>query len=769
MLLAVISGFIVASFMPFLGKWAKSKWSWILTALPLALFVYFLTFVPAVANNQKLLLHYDWVPSMGINFSFLVDGLSLLFSLMITGIGTLVFLYTSAYMKGDNYLDRFWGYMCLFMSAMLGMVLSDNIFTVFVFWELTSISSFFLIGYNNESKESRKSALISLAITGLGGFFLLAAFALMGNVQGTYSITEMARSPQVFKESGFYLFIIIFLFIAAFSKSAQYPLHFWLPGAMKAPTPVSTYLHSATMVKAGIYLLARFTPALGNTPAWNNTLMIVGGFTMLYAAFHSIFKKDLKEILAYSTISALGILVFLLGLGTSEALLAATVFIVVHALYKATLFLVTGIVDHETGTRDIRRLAGLRKVMLPVAIAGFLAMLSNSGIPPSFGFLGKDLIYGSTLGSETSAGVLTGISVFTNMLLLYASILVGLKPFTGPLPGEFKHVHLPDWRMWVPPLVVGIAGLTLGVFPLIIEGSLIRPALLSIEPSAPEFHLQLWHGFNTVLTLSAVTIVGGILMYFLFKPTVRHDTWLEKLYKSSPKNIAIQISAQFRAFASIWTSWLQNGYLRIYVLIIITFLTGLLAYKSFTEVRFYVNLSKVSPITSGELVVMLILIVALIYLIYTPSRLSAVAAMGVIGYCICLIFVFYSAPDLAMTQFAIDTLTVILFVLVLYRLPKYIHYSNWLIRIRDGLIALFFGTLITILGLEVLNEPTSKITTQYFSENSYQMAKGKNVVNVIIVDYRGIDTLVEITVLTIAAIGVFALLKLQLNKYDQEL
>lgn len=346
MLLAVLSGFIVASLVPFFGKLLRGNRSFIMTALPLSLFIYFLAFIPSVSRRQPSLIFYDWVPSMGINFNFLVDGLSLLFALMITGIGTLVFLYTSAYMKGDRYLDRFYGYLCLFMGAMLGMVLSDNIFTLFVFWELTSISSFFLIGYNNESKESRKAALISLAVTGLGGFFLLAAFALLGNIAGTYSIHEMMGSAAMLKEHRLYVLIIVFLFLAAFSKSAQYPLHFWLPGAMKAPTPVSTYLHSATMVKAGVYLLARFTPVLGGVAVWDNTLVIVGGFTMLYAAFHSIFKRDLKEILAYSTISALGMLVFLLGLGTPEALLSAAVFIIVHALYKASLFLVTGIVDH---------------------------------------------------------------------------------------------------------------------------------------------------------------------------------------------------------------------------------------------------------------------------------------------------------------------------------------------------------------------------------------------------------------------------------------
>ncbi len=769
MLVAVLSGFIVASFAPLAGKPLRGKWSLFMTALPLSLFIYFLSYLPAVSNGDVQLLSYSWVPSMGINFNFLVDGLSILFALMITGIGSLVFLYSSAYMKGDPYLDRFYGYLSLFMGAMLGMVLSDNIFTLFVFWELTSISSFFLIGYDNENKESRKSALIALAITGLGGFFLMAAFALMGNIAQTYSISEMLGSAELLKEHPFYLLIVILLFIAAFSKSAQFPLHFWLPGAMKAPTPVSTYLHSATMVKAGIYVLARFTPILGDMPVWNNTLMLVGGFTMIYSAFHSIFRKDLKEVLAYSTISALGMLVFLIGLGTPGALLAMIVFIIVHALYKAALFLITGIIDHETGTRDVSKLSGLRKVMMPVAIAGALAMLSNSGIPPAIGFLGKDLVYESILGLEISPTVLIVVAVITNMLLIYASILAGIKPFAGELPDSLKSVHMPGWRMWLPPVLLGIGGLFFGLFPVSISGGIVQPALSAVSPGAEAIELKLWHGFNTVLALSAVTLLGGILLYLFFKPGLRHENIMAKFQRFSPYNLAVLFSRRFRGFANLWTHLLQNGYLRIYVLTIISFLTILLAYQSFTQVAFYVDFQKISPLTSTEMVVMLILISAIGYTVYTPSRLAAIAAMGVIGYCICLIYVFYSAPDLAMTQFAIDTLTVILFVLVLYRLPKYINYSNRLIRLRDALVSIIFGTLITILGLEVLYEPTNKETSRFMAENAYILAKGKNVVNVILVDFRGLDTMVEITVLTISALGVFALLKLQLNKYDQEL
>src|SRR5690606_21078161 len=316
---------------------------------------------------------------------------------MITGIGFLVFLYTSNYLKGHKYLDRFYGYLSMFMAAMLGLVLSDNMISLFIFWELTSISSFFLIGFNNHNPDSRKSAITALAITGLGGLSLLAGSLVLGAVGGTYSITQLLNSTGEIAASPYYIIIILFFFGAAFTKSAQFPFHFWLPGAMKAPTPVSTYLHSATMVKAGVYLLMRFTPVLGSTEMWNSTLIIVGAVTMVYAAIHTLFRRDLKGILAYSTIAALGILVFLIGQGTEGALLAATLFIVVHALYKATLFLVTGIIDHQTHSRDVTVLKGLRKVMLPVAIAGFLAAISSAGIPPTLGFLGKELTYESTL------------------------------------------------------------------------------------------------------------------------------------------------------------------------------------------------------------------------------------------------------------------------------------------------------------------------------------------------------------------------------------
>ncbi len=767
MLIAILTGFLFSILLVVAGKYLKGKLAILSALVPLGLFVYFLQFSKRIANGEIISQTYEWVPSLGVNLGFTLDGISLIFTLMITGIGFLVFVYTAAYLKGHEYLDRFYGYLGIFMAAMLGVVLSDNIISLFVFWELTSISSFFLIGFNNKEEASRKSAILALAITGTGGLLLLAGVLILGNVAGTYSIAEMLSSKEVIADSAHYILIVLLIFGAAFTKSAQFPFHFWLPGAMKAPTPVSTYLHSATMVKAGVYLLMRFTPVLGSTELWNSTLIIVGATTMVYAAIHTIFRTDLKGILAYSTISALGILVFLIGLGTQDALLAACVFILVHALYKATLFLVTGIIDHETGTRDITALSGLRKVLLPVAIAGVLAAISNAGIPPSFGFLGKDLIYEATLHFGSSALILTVLAIVTNILLLYAGFLAGIKPFTGKLPAAFEKVHLPSFLMWLPPLILATLGIVIGVFPSIIQGALIQPAVTALGESGNEVQLKLWHGFNLILALSATTIGVGALLYFILKPSQKLEKGIAKLEFIAPQTIVEKFGVGFGKFSRFTTGIIQNGYLRYYVSVIILFLVLLTGYTLIQNTKYVIDYDSFSALTVYEVLTVLVMIVGILFTVFTKSRLAAVAAMGVVGLAISLIFVYYSAPDLAMTQFSIDTLTVILFVLVLYRLPKYLNFSDYKVRIKDGVLSLVFGALITVLALEVLSEPQGSQITDYYAENAYILAKGKNVVNVILVDFRGIDTFMEIAVLTIAAIGVFSLLKLRLTSKNR--
>ncbi|SHI63025.1 multisubunit sodium/proton antiporter, MrpA subunit [Mesonia phycicola] len=768
MLIAILTGFVFAILLFFGGKNIVSGKLALLPALiPLSLFIYFVRFIKDISNNEIVHKTYEWIPSLGINLSFTLDGLSLLFSLMITGIGTLVFAYTSAYLKGNNYLDRFYGYLAVFMAAMLGLVLSDNLISLFVFWELTSISSFFLIGFNNTSLASRKSAFTALGITGLGGLLLLAGGLVLGSITGTYDISEMLQHKDLIANSDYYLLVGCLIFGAAFTKSAQFPFHFWLPGAMKAPTPVSTYLHSATMVKAGIYLLFRLSPLMGSTNFWNTTLTIVGLITMVYSAFHCLFRTDMKGVLAYSTISALGILVFLIGLGTQESFLAAGVFIIVHALYKATLFMVTGVVDHQAGTRDITQLSGLRKVMLPVAIAGILAAISNAGIPPSIGFVGKDLIYEGTLHLENSAILLTAFAIITNVLISYAGYVAGVKPFVGKLPEKFEKVKFPHFLLWFPPVLLAVAGFVFGVFPFLLQDSLVKPIVQTTGLNTSEIHLKLWHGFTPVLGLSALTIGSGLLLYFLLKPSKKLEQFIAKFDKLSPKSIIENVVLGFTNFSGFWTSTFQSGYLRNYISIIVLFLISLMGFTLLDGTTYKVDYSSFARITVYEVVILTILVLSIGLIVFAKSRLAAVVSTGIMGYSICLLFVFYSAPDLAMTQFAIDTLTVILFVLVLYKLPKYLNLSDYKMRIRDGILSIAFGGLISILALEVLAQPVNSEISDFYAKNSYLLAHGKNVVNVILVDFRGADTMVEISVLAISAIGVFGLLKLRLKSVER--
>lgn len=767
MVVVVLSGFIVALTLLWAGKFLRGKLAILLSLLPAGIFTYLLSFLPEVMAGKALLYSYRWIPSLDLDLNFRLDGLSMLFSLMISGIGTLVFIYASGYLKGDRHLDRFFAYLCIFMGAMLGLVLSDNMMLLFIFWELTSISSFFLIAYENGNEEARKSSLMALAVTGGGGFFLLAGLVLLAGIFDAYSLEAIRQSGEVAYNHERFPLLLFLIFAGAFTKSAQFPFHFWLPGAMKAPTPVSAYLHSATMVKAGIYLLMRFAPVLGNNVLWETSLQIVGGATMIFAAAHAILRTDLKAILAYSTISALGMLVFLIGIGTEAAYIACVVFILVHALYKAALFLITGAIDHETGTRDVTELSGLRKVFMPLAVAGILAAFSNAGIPFTFGFIGKDLIYEATLHAGNPI-LLTTAAVVTNILLLYAGFIAGIKPFTGALPSTFKDLHMPMWSLWVPAGMLAFAGLAIGIFPQLVDQSIVKPALYAMQGVASRIPIKVWHGFNLILLLSAITLSVGILLYVILKPSHNNRKAAARFDALSPQRLVARISGGFHSFSLRYTRLLQNGYLRSYLITIILFLVAIVAYKLITEVNIYLTRDQWSEISIYEALVFVIMVAAIFKTLQTPSRLTAIVAMSVVGYCICLLFVLFSAPDLAMTQFAIDTLTIVLFVLVLLRLPPFLRYSNTPLKVRDGLISFSFGALIATIALQVLNEPTHKTISRFYADNAYVEAKGKNVVNVILVDFRGLDTLVEITVLTIAAIGVYSMLKLKVNTLEKE-
>lgn len=765
LLLVILSSFLFAILLFGIGQKTFQRIPWFASILPISLFIYFLTYLGPTSVGKVFEYHTKWVPSIGVNFDFRIDSLATLFTLLITGVGSFVFLYTMKYMKGHKHLLRFYIYLSIFMGSMLGLVTANNLISLFIFWELTSISSFFLINFKNTERSSRKSAITALSITGFGGLCLLAFAVLAGGLTGTYSISEMLSSSEALSESTYTPLLLTLLFLAAFTKSAQFPFHFWLPGAMKAPTPVSTYLHSATMVKAGIYLLLRFSPHFSGNELFHTTLITVGSITMLFAGFHTLFRTDLKGILAYSTIGALGIIIFLIGIGTPVALTAAIVFIIVHALYKASLFLITGTIDHQTGTRDITELGGLKKFLFPLFVAGFLAAISSAGIPPSVGFLGKDLIYESTLHGS-SPGLLTTIAVITNIFMVFAGFIVGVRPFIGATKEKTTEVVTPHPILWITPLLLAITGILFGLFPGIIQwwftNSITEQLSGGISP-----HLKLWHGFTLILLLSAITIGGGLLIYFLWHPNSKKARSIAKLDVIAPKELVLTFANYFEQFSFFLTRIIQNGYLRRYVMIMLVLLTVVFGVHVFVNPRVFLSLEDIRGLEVSEVIICVIMFVSVLYTVLTRSRLSAIAGMGVLGYSICFIFMFYGAPDLAMTQFSIDTLTVILFVLVLYRLPKYLKLSNNTNRIRDGVIATTFGTFLAFTIIEVMNETPVKKTTAFYAENAYELAKGKNIVNVILVDFRGFDTMIEIIVLSIAALGVFALLKLYLKKHEK--
>lgn len=759
MLTIILLTFVTAFLILFSGSYIRSKHYKFLGFIPVSLFIYFCFYLVSIQWESEIYLPYEWIPSLGINLNLKVDGLSLLFALLITGIGSLIYFYASYYLKNHPYLNRFYGYLTLFMGAMLGLVLSDNLISVFVFWELTSITSFFLIGFNNEDEASRKSALTALGITGLGGFLMLGGFVLIHSISGTYSINELLTSSQIIKDSPLFLVILFLIFGGAFTKSAQFPFHFWLPGAMQAPTPISAYLHSATMVKAGVYILARFSPILSDGFWWSNTLMIVGGITMFYGAFHSVFRTDMKGILAYSTISALGIIVFLLGIGNEYALYAAVTFILVHALYKAALFLITGIVDHAVHTRDISQISGLRKVMPLVFLASIIAALSSAGIPLTFGFISKDLIYEATLHIPQWALWITGIAVLTNIFLACSGFMAGIKPFIGKLPEAYQNTSKPSAFLWVPVVVLSFLTLLFGLFPMLADEGILKFAFDAVSKTPTELYLKIWHGFNEVLLLSALTIILGFAMFLAKRYNGKPLEFLEKFNRISPRNIVENLGEATRNFAFQYTRFFHNGYLRNYLITIIIFLTLLVGYRLFTTTSIEVNTKDLSGFRIYELTMFVMILVAIYFTIVTRSRLTAIASLGIIGYCICLIFVFYGAPDLAMTQFTIDTLTVVLFVLVLFKLPPFLTYKSRPIVIRDTIVSVAFGGLMTLIALQALVSPATKETSKFYAENVYTLAKGKNVVNVILVDFRGFDTMVEGIVLSIAALGVYSLLK----------
>lgn len=766
MLWAVLSGFIASALAPLFYKFIKKAAGILLTLIPVSLFAFFAGFAGEVYGGSSIKFFYEWIPSMGINLSFYLDGLSLTFALIITGIGTAVFLYASSYMKDDKYVDRFYVYILFFMASMLGVVLSDNIFAMFVFWELTSISSYLLIGFKHEKEDSRYSAWQALLVTGTGGLALMAGLIILQIITGSSEVSDILGQNTLITNSGLYTAALILVLLGAFTKSAQFPFHFWLPNAMAAPTPVSAYLHSATMVKAGVYLLARLNPAMGGTELWSYLLTGFGAVTMLFSISIALKQTDLKKLLAYSTVSVLGTLVMLIGIGTETALKGMIIYLIAHSLYKGGLFLYAGIIDHETGSRNVNKLSGLMKYMPVTASAGFLASLSMMGVFPFWGFIGKETLYDAALKFTDWNLLIILMTVTAGVFMFYIAAQTAWKPMLGKLSETPKKPHEAPVQMWAGPLVLGIAGLIFGLFPGLINNT-VQTGAAAVSGFEFPVKIKLWHGFNTVLFLSLLTLAVGLVIYlmrnklnnFLLKinsaKIIRPSYWYDLVFSGTLKTAELQ------------TRFFQNGNLRYYIIFVLLTFLGLAGY-SLLSFNNFESINIDFSLTVYEAVIALLITAASIFTIRAKTRLSAVIGLGVVGYGVAVIFIYYGAPDLAMTQFAIETLTVILFVLVLYKLPKFLQFTSTARRVRDFTIAGASGILMTLIILLVTSDELQSNLKKYFADNSLELGKGKNIVNVILVDFRAIDTMGEITVLAIAAIGVFALFKLKIDKDKDE-
>ncbi|MEZ4657470.1 MAG: putative monovalent cation/H+ antiporter subunit A [Caldilineaceae bacterium] len=730
----------------------------LLGLLALALFVGLLGLLNLVTETGGVSHQTAWIPSLGVALSWRLDGLSLLFALLITGIGGVVFIYAGSYLAGEQQLGRLYLYLLLFMASMLGLVLSANLLMLFIFWELTSITSYLLIGYKHRNAAARNAALQALLVTGGGGLALLAGILLLAQVGGALEISALILQRQDIQAHPIYPAIVVLILAGAFTKSAQFPFHFWLPNAMAAPTPVSAYLHSATMVKAGVYLVARLTPVLGGTTLWLGLLTIFGAVTMLVAAFLAWRQTDLKRILAYTTISALGMLMLLLGIGTAVALKAAIVFLLAHALYKGTLFMVAGAVEHQTGARDITQLGGLWRAMPVSALVATVAALSMSGLPPLVGFISKELFYEATLYAPLMGWLLTSAALIANVLTVLAAGLIVIGTFGGRLPSGSDTPVEAGFSLLLGPGLLATGSLLTGPMIGAVGTQLITPAVSAVTNAPVSVKLSLWHGINPMLLLSVLTVGLAMVAWMRQERLLAAVAALDVGARLGPERGYSWLMGALPRLAAWQTRWIQHGYLRIYLMSVVVVLVALMGFTLLNRSAPVWSMSW-SEVQLYEVGVLALMLAAALVAVRAASRMKAIVALGAVGLGMTLLFVFYSAPDLAMTQFAVETLTVLLFVFVIYRLPHFSQLSGRAERLRDGVIALMAGVMMVLLILAAIEAPHPMHVSDYYAAQSWLAANGRNVVNVILVDFRALDTLGEIVVLIVAALGVHALIR----------
>jgi multicomponent Na+:H+ antiporter subunit A len=750
---------LLAACSPILVPWLASRQKVGLLALvPACLFVYALTtYLPAVADGQTFLKTTQWMPSLGLTLSFYIDGLSLLFVLLITGIGTFIVWYASDYMRNYPDLGRFFLWLFAFMAAMLGLVTADNLLLLFVFWELTSITSYMLIGFNHESEKARKLALQGLFVTVGGGLLLMTGVILLGSIAGTLQISEIVQQPLAAQGSLVNVMLILIL-MGAFTKSAQFPFHFWLPNAMAAPTPVSAFLHSATMVKAGIFLMARLHPALGEQILWSTLQLWAGGITMILGAVLAYTAIDIKKALAYSTVTALGTLTFLLGIGSQAAIVAFVGFLIAHSLYKASLFMLAGAIDHSAGSKDLSKLGGLKKTMPMTFALMIVAALSLAGLPPLFGFIAKELVFEAALAANSG---LVLVAVTMASLSVAVAIILIIKPFLGSDALLPQKPHEASFPMLVGPAVLLSASLLFGLWPRLVDQGLIQATVQAVIPNAADFYLSIWHGFNAALGLSVLALILGIVLVRAWQPS----RWLAEKQRLFSESVGPEAGYFKLMDFIVWlaikqTRVIQNGRLSNYMTVIILAVVIPVGYTLLTQ-HGWPDLPKVAPPNIYEVMMVALLALSTLFAVITPARFASIISLGAMGYAVALIFVHFSAPDLGITQVLVETLTVLLLVLVLVKAPGFSSYASRGEVIRDAIVAILLGVLMTLLVLAALNVQWAPSISDYFIENSYELGKGRNIVNVILVDFRALDTLGEIFVLAIAALGVYSMIRLR--------
>lgn len=734
--------------------------AWTTALAPIAALTLLLLQAPAVLSGEVSVAHWAWLEVLGLHLSFRLDALGFLFALLILGIGLLVILYARFYLSPRDPMGRFFAYLLLFMASMLGVVLAENLLLLIFFWELTSLSSFLLIGYWSHSSEARKGARMALAITGGGGLALLAGVLLLGQVVGSYQLTDVLAAGELIRSHSLYPVILVLVLLGVFSKSAQFPLHFWLPHAMAAPTPVSAYLHSATMVKAGVFLLARLYPALADTQLWFVLVSTVGLLTLLVGAITALYKHDLKGLLAYSTISHLGLITLLFGLDTRLAVAAALFHILNHATFKAALFMLAGIIDHETGTRDIRRLKGLWAFMPYTAVLTLLGAAAMAGLPLLNGFLSKEMLFAEVLAQQqwgSWSPALAGLVLFgTAFSVAYSIRLVHAVFFSGePVNLPRFPPHEPPLGMHLPVILLVLICVLVGIFPALLVTSLLHAAVGATLGQAMELPtLAIWHGLNMPLLFSVIAVVGGSLIYLSRRGQFR---LLERIPNWDAKQVfEALVQGLVRVCASVML-YLENGSLQRYMAWLFVAAIAGAGYwlLGMQQWRGDLPLGELDAVTAFGALLLCVTSLATVY--WHKQRLVALIMLSVVGLMVSLTFARFSAPDLALTQLSVEAVTILLLMLALFFLQRYTaEAQDRLRRWRDIVVAGLAGVLVGGLSLAILTRPQQTIA-DYFVANSLTGGGGTNVVNVILVDFRGFDTLGEIGVLAIAGVAIYAL------------